>query len=122
MKRQVLQVTDKFTGDVVAEIPQDGRKELREKIHRAYLARDSARSLSFEERIDLIRRVGDRVAQEKEAFISLLVQQAGQARKFAEWEVERTIAQAKHFHKLVDLVRPREIPAASGKNRLWKKV
>lgn len=118
MKRQVLQVTDKFTGDVVAEIPQDSRKELREKIHRAYLARDSARSLSFEERIDLVRRVGDRVAQEKEAFISLLVQQAGQARKFAEWEVERTIAQAKHFHELIDLVRPREIPAASGKNFL----
>lgn len=116
MKRCILQVTDKFTGDVVDEIPQDGRKELREKIHRAYLARENARSLRFEERIDLVRRVGERIAQEKGAFINLLVRQAGQARKFAEWEVERTIAQSKFFHVLIDLVRSIEIPAASGKN------
>lgn len=120
MGKHTVKVTDKFTGEVIAVIPQDSREELREKIHRACLASENARHLHFQDRIDLIRGVGEKIAQHKEAFIDLMIREAGQARKFAQWEVERTIAQSKLFHELIDLVRPREIPAASGKNILMR--
>lgn len=118
MAGDVFKVMDKYTGEVIAEIPRERRGVLRDKIRRAYLAGAMARSMSFEDRIDLVRRVGERIAREKENFVDLLIREAGQARKFAVWEVERVILQAKNFHQLIDMVRPREIPAASGKNIL----
>lgn len=118
MGNGTLKVMDKFSGEVIQELPSEGRPELRRKIHHAYLARGKARFLSFEERIAIARWVGERIASEKEEFINLMVRQVGQARKFATRKFERTMLQAANFNKLIDLIRPREIPAATGKNTL----
>ncbi|MBI4574630.1 MAG: aldehyde dehydrogenase family protein [candidate division NC10 bacterium] len=43
---------------------------------------------------------------------------AGQVRKFAAWEVDRLLHTAQEFGQLMDLIRPRGIPAAGGRNVL----
>jgi len=47
------QVRDKYSGEVIGEITQDTRRDLRAKIHRAFLAKGAVRSTSFEERAEL---------------------------------------------------------------------
>ncbi|WP_027718538.1 aldehyde dehydrogenase family protein [Desulfovirgula thermocuniculi] len=120
MALEILEVTDKYTGAVVERLPLDTREDLREKIERAYLAKESIRQTSLAWRKDLVRRVGERIAQEREYFAELLIKQAGQPRKFAQWEVERTVSLARHFDQILDLIAPREIPAAQGKNILMR--
>ncbi|MBC7106349.1 MAG: aldehyde dehydrogenase family protein, partial [Firmicutes bacterium] len=114
----VLRVEDKYTGEVVQELPLDDREALRARIREAWEWRAAVRRLSLEERRELIRRVGEAVAGHREAFEELLISQAGQPRKFAAWEVERTVTQARAFGALLELVAPRELPARSGRNLL----
>lgn len=114
----VLRVEDKYTGEVVQELPLDDRETLRARIEEAWKWRNHVRRLSLEERRDLIRRVGEAVAGQKTAFEELLISQAGQPRKFAAWEVERTVMQGRAFGALLELVASREIPARAGRNLL----
>ncbi len=112
----VLRVEDKYSGKVLFEIPMDSRAELRRKISLARQAKDQVRRLSLEERAELIKRVGKRIAAARDEFVQLLLHEAGQPRKWAEYEVARTIVLAENFGTLIDLVRPREVPAVTGKN------
>jgi len=113
-----IQARDKFTGEVIGEMPEDYPRDLREKIHRAFRAKGLVRSLPLEDRLARIRRVGEKVAAEREAFVQLMIGEAGQVQKFAAWEVDRLLRTAQEFGQLLDLIRPREIPAAGGRNLL----
>ncbi|MDA8334154.1 MAG: aldehyde dehydrogenase family protein [Peptococcaceae bacterium] len=117
---EFVRVHDKFTGRVTAEWPRDDRAALAGKIGRAAAGFPLVRRTTPEERLEIVRRVGVELERERERFIGLLVVEAGQARKFAVWEVERVIGQARHFDQLIDLIRPVELPAASGRNLLLR--
>jgi len=114
------EVRDKYTGEVIGEITQDTRRDLRAKIHRAFNAKDSARSTSFEERAELGRRVGRLLTINRNELEELMVREAGQPRKFARWELERAIATATNLDKRLQLLAPREVAAASGRNVLYR--
>jgi acyl-CoA reductase-like NAD-dependent aldehyde dehydrogenase len=114
------EVRDKYSGEVIGEITQDTRRDLRAKIHRAFLAKEAVRSTSFEERAELGRRVARRLEERRAEFEELMVREGGQPRKFARWELERAIAAAGNLERRLELLRPRELPAASGRNVLYR--
>ncbi len=113
-------VRDKYTGEVIGEVAQDTRRDLRAKIHKACLAKDGARNTSFEQRAELGLRVAGRLDEQRSEFEELMVREAGQPRKFARWEMERAIASARNLGRRLELLRPRELPAISGRNILYR--
>ena len=115
---EILRVYDKFTGEVLTELPRDDRRELARKIALASAAAGRVREMTPDDRLALVRRVGALIEKQRERFTGLLVGEAGQAAKFARWEVERVVAQARGFDQVIDLVRPVELPAARGRNIL----
>jgi acyl-CoA reductase-like NAD-dependent aldehyde dehydrogenase len=116
---RTLEVRDKYSDEVIGEITQDTRRDLRAKIRRAFRAKEAVRRTSFEERAELGRRVGRRLEERRAEFEELMVREAGQPRKFARWEIERAIASAMNLERRLELVKPRELPAASGRNVLY---
>jgi acyl-CoA reductase-like NAD-dependent aldehyde dehydrogenase len=114
------QVRDKYSGEVIGEVTQDTRRDLRAKIHRAFLAKEAVRRTSFEERAELGRRVARRLEERRSEFEELMVREGGQPRKFARWELDRAIASALNLERRLELLKPRELPAASGRNVLYR--
>jgi acyl-CoA reductase-like NAD-dependent aldehyde dehydrogenase len=115
-----VEIRDKFTGDVIGEVTQDTRRDLRAKIHKAFLAREAVRRTSFEERAALGRRVARSLEERRAELEDLMVREAGQPRQFARWEMERAIASAVNLERRLELVKPRDLPAASGRNILYR--
>jgi benzaldehyde dehydrogenase (NAD) len=115
-----VEIRDKYSGEVIGEVTQDTRRDLRAKIHRAFVARDAVRGTSFEERAELGRRIARRLEERRAEFEELMVREAGQPRKFARWELERSIATAVNLERRLELLKPRELPAASGRNILYR--
>jgi acyl-CoA reductase-like NAD-dependent aldehyde dehydrogenase len=115
-----VEIRDKYSGEVIGEVVQDTRRDLRERVHEAFLAREAVRRTSFEERAELGRRVARRLEERRAEFEELMVREAGQPRKFARWELERSIATAVNLERRLELLKPRELPAASGRNILYR--
>ena len=114
------EIRDKYSGEVIGEVAVDTRRDLRAKIHKAFLAREAARRTTFEERAELGLRVAGRLEERRAEFEELMVREAGQPRKFARWELERAIASARNLGRRLELLRPRELPAISGRNILYR--
>src|SRR5512139_3924140 len=114
------EIRDKYSGEVIGEVAQDTRRDLRAKIHRAFQAKGAASRTSFEERAALGRRVAQRLEERRSEFEELMVREGGQPRRFARWEMERGIASARNLERRLELLRPRELPAASGRNVLFR--
>lgn len=114
------EIRDKYSGEVIGEVAQDTRRDLRAKIHKAFQAREAVRNTSFEERAELGRRVAARLEARRAEFEELMVREAGQPRRFARWELERAIATARNLERRLELLKPRELPAISGRNILYR--
>ena len=115
-----FEILDKYSGEVIGELSQDTRRDLRTKVHKAFQAREAVRQTSFEERAELGRRVGRRLEERRAEFEELMVREGGQPRKFARWEMERAISSAMNLERRLELVKPRELSAASGRNILYR--
>ncbi len=114
-----MEIRDKYTGEIIGEVAQDTRRDLRAKIHKAFQAKGAVRKTSFEERAELGRRLARRLEERRQEVEDLMIREAGQPRKFARWEMERAIAIAKTLDRRLELLRPQELPAASGRNILY---
>ncbi|HEU4381971.1 MAG TPA: aldehyde dehydrogenase family protein [Anaeromyxobacteraceae bacterium] len=114
------EIRDKYSGEVIGEITQDTRRDLRAKIHKAFQAKEAVRKMSFDERAELGRRVARSLQEHRAEFEELMVREAGQPRKFARWELERAIAAAGNLDRRLELLKPRDLPARSGRNILFR--
>ncbi len=114
------EIRDKYTGEVIGEVQVDTRRDLRAKIHRAFQAKGAARGTSFEKRAELGRRIAMRLTERRAELEELMVREGGQPRKFARWEMDRAIASAANLERRLELLKPRELPAASGRNFLTR--
>lgn len=114
------EVRDKYSGEVIGEVTQDTRRDLRSKIHRAFRAKEAVRRTTFAERAELGHRVARRLEERRAEFEELMVREGGQPRKFARWELGRSIASADSLERRLELLEPRELPAASGRNILYR--
>jgi acyl-CoA reductase-like NAD-dependent aldehyde dehydrogenase len=114
------EVRDKYSGEVIGEVTQDTRRDLRAKIHRAFRAKEAVRRTTFADRAELGHRVARRLEERRAEFEELMVREGGQPRKFARWELGRSIASADSLERRLELLKPRELPAASGRNVLYR--
>jgi acyl-CoA reductase-like NAD-dependent aldehyde dehydrogenase len=114
------EIRDKYSGELIGEVALDTRRDLRAKIHRAFQAKEAVRTTTFDERAELGRRVAQRIEERRAEFEELMVREGGQPRKFARWELERAIASARNLDRRLELLKPRELPAASGRNVLYR--
>ncbi len=114
------EVRDKYSGEVIGEITRDTRRDLRAKIHRAFNAKEAVRRTSFAERAELGRGVGRLLTIHRHELEELMVREGGQPRKFARWEIERAMATATNLERRLELLAPHELPAASGRNVLYR--
>jgi acyl-CoA reductase-like NAD-dependent aldehyde dehydrogenase len=114
------EIRDKYSGEVIGEVTQDTRRDLRTKIHKAFQAKEAVKRTSFDERAELGRRVARRLQERRAEFEELMVREGGQPRKFARWEMERAILTAVNLERRLELLKPRELPAASGRNILYR--
>jgi acyl-CoA reductase-like NAD-dependent aldehyde dehydrogenase len=114
------EIRDKYSGEVIGEVAVDTRRDLRAKIHKAFLAKEAVRKTTFEERAELGRRVAARLEARRAEFEELMVREAGQPRKCARWEMERAISSARNLERRLELLKPRELHAASGRNILYR--
>jgi acyl-CoA reductase-like NAD-dependent aldehyde dehydrogenase len=85
-----VEIRDKYSGEVIGEVTQIGR------------------------------RVARLLEERRGEFEELMVREGGQPRKFARWELERSIATAVNLERRLELLKPRELPAASGRNILYR--
>jgi acyl-CoA reductase-like NAD-dependent aldehyde dehydrogenase len=110
------EIRDKYSGEVIGKVAVDTRRDLHARIHKAFQAKESVRRTSFEEHAELGRRVAMRLEARRAEFEELMVREAGQPRKFARWEMERAIASANNLERRLELLKPRDLHAASGRN------
>ncbi len=114
-----MEIRDKYSGEVIGEVAQDTRRDLRAKIHKAFQAKEAVRRTTFEERAELGRRIARLLEERRAELEELSIREAGQPRKFARWEMERAIASARALDRRLELLRPQELPATSGRNVLY---
>ena len=79
------EIRDKYSGEVIGEVQEDTRRDLRAKIHRAFQVKGAVRGTSFEQRAELGRRIALRLGGCRAELEELMVREGGQPRKFARW-------------------------------------
>src|ERR1039457_1591414 len=114
------EIRDKYTGEVIGEVQEDTRRDLRAKIHRAFQVKGAVKRTSFGERAELGRRMALLLGERRAELEERMVREGGQPRKFARWEMDRAIASAANLERRLELLKPRELPAASGRNFLTR--
>jgi acyl-CoA reductase-like NAD-dependent aldehyde dehydrogenase len=82
-----------------------------------YGLQEAAR-LDLDARLDMIAAGARAIAAESQAIEDLAVAEAGQARKFARREIASALDLLDALPDLADAVRPREVPARSGRTHL----
>ncbi|HYV02346.1 MAG TPA: aldehyde dehydrogenase family protein [Actinomycetota bacterium] len=100
-------------------LPEEFRRDLRAKIRLAAEAWPAIRNLSFQERVALCLRVGQGLAEVQSDLEELLVEEAGNPRKFARWEAARATETALDFPQVLEEIKPRDLPARRGRNVLY---
>lgn len=74
--------------------------------------------MSLEERLVLMEAVGERMKRDRDRLTDLAIHEAGHPRKFAFLEMEYMLRMVSTIPRILDLIRPREMPSAAGKDYL----
>jgi len=76
-ERNKLKVTDKCTGEVIAELDIDSIEDLRKKIRRVCDEQKNISNKSFEERIEFFRTLGRLVRRRSREILEILAREGG---------------------------------------------
>jgi acyl-CoA reductase-like NAD-dependent aldehyde dehydrogenase len=87
----VLPVIDKFTGEVIGEVPFADAAAVDRAVSRAKAAFPAWSATPAHRRAAILRAAADRIEAEKDAFAELIAREAGKAWKHASGEVARSI-------------------------------
>ena len=91
-----LAVKDKYTGTLMAEVPQATEKDVDEAVEAASRAFGVLRAWSCGQRAEHIGRMRDALCEKKEEFLRLIVAEAGKPISYARAEVNRAVALLEH--------------------------
>src|SRR5688572_6559255 len=86
-----LQVTDKFSGDVIGEVPIADAAAVDRAVRTAEAAFSKWRDRPAHERSKVLRRTADLISERREDFARLIARESGKAWKHAVAEVARSI-------------------------------
>jgi acyl-CoA reductase-like NAD-dependent aldehyde dehydrogenase len=87
----LLEVTNKYTGEVFAALPQAGREEVEAGIDAAARAAPVMADLPAHKRYEILSRAAALIRERREEFARTIAIEAGKALKFARIEVDRAI-------------------------------
>ncbi|NPA42805.1 MAG: aldehyde dehydrogenase family protein [Chlorobi bacterium] len=86
-----LPITDKYTGEILAEAPLATEAQVEEAVSAAVRAFDTFRRSSAEKRADILRALRDGIARRADDFTRLIVKEAGKPLSYARNEVRRAL-------------------------------
>jgi len=117
---RTVEVRDKYTGEVIAELEVDSLSSFREKVRRAHESRERIASTGLDDRLERVREIGREIRNRSEEIVDLMVREAGQPVKYARWEARVTYGNSMFFDALIDKVRPKEVESFSGKSYVYR--
>nr|MDO8082250.1 aldehyde dehydrogenase family protein [Candidatus Freyarchaeota archaeon] len=80
-------VKDKYSGEVIQELPADNMNTLRGKIKKVYKLEEKMRKTSLDERVDFLRKVSRRIRLNRQKIKETIAREGGLPIKYADWEV-----------------------------------
>ena len=117
-EKKKLKVTDKCTGEVIAELDIDSIEDLRKKIRKACDEQKNISNKSFEERIEFFRTLGRLVRRRSREILEILAREGGIPLKYGRI-VLRTVTQAMLvIDYYADLIREKDIESFKGRGKV----
>lgn len=95
LRGQELPVHDKYSGKLLASVPQSTASEHNVFIHAALSGMRHLAAIDAQAKADIFLRVADLLGQQKEWYAALIVAEAGKPLQLAQVEVDRCIATLK---------------------------
>jgi acyl-CoA reductase-like NAD-dependent aldehyde dehydrogenase len=89
--KELLQVTNKYTGEVIGSVPLTDKESFEQAILAAQQGFSLISSLPAYERSKILRRTSEIIDSQKEEIANIIAQEAGKALKHAKAEVERGV-------------------------------
>lgn len=117
-EKKRLKVTDKYTGEIIAEIDMDSIEDLRRKIKKAREEQKNISNKSFEERIEFFRSLGKLIRRKSREVLEILAKEGGIPLKYGRI-VLRTITQAMLvIDYYADLIREKDVESFKGRGKI----
>ncbi|GAB4317754.1 MAG: NADP-dependent succinic semialdehyde dehydrogenase [Promethearchaeota archaeon] len=91
VSQEVLQVFDKYTGELIDSVPADTKATLAEKVRRVAKAGEALGDMDFFERAQWLGKVATRLRFKKKELKELVVAEGGLPVKYSEWELSIVI-------------------------------
>jgi len=110
-------VKDKYSGEVIGELPADNMDILREKIKKVYKLEEKMRNTTLDERIEFIRRVSRRIRLKRQKIKETIAREGGLPIKYADWEVGMISQGYLHADWRGEMIEERKIQAIRGESR-----
>lgn len=118
IEKKKLKVTDKYTGNVIAEIDVDSIEDLRRKIKKARDEQKGISNKSFEERIEFFRALGKLIRRKSREILEILAREGGIPLKYGRI-VLRTITQAMLvIDYYADMIREKDVESFKGRGKI----
>lgn len=122
----ILTVIDKYTQDVIANVPMASEEQMEEAITSSVAAFQQLNEWSAGKRSEHLQHVHDLLSQHRSAFVELIVKEAGKPIGYARGEVARCLttlstASAEALRFDGEMV-PIDYGAGEGKNAITKRV
>jgi len=84
-------VTDKYSGELLAEVPVASEKQVNDAVEAAVDAFDRFRFSSAEKRAEILQALHDGIARHADLFTELIVKEAGKPLSYAKNEIRRAL-------------------------------
>jgi len=86
-----LKVLHKYTGEEIASIPQATEQQMEEAIVAANAAFKTTKSWSAGKKMQMMQKLYDKLEEQKEKFVDLIIEEGGKPRWYAENEISRCL-------------------------------
>lgn len=87
-----LEVLHKYNGEQIGKIPQASEAQMEAAIVGANKAFETTRKWSAGKRAEMMQKLHERLASEKERFIQLIIDEGGKPRSYATTEIDRCLS------------------------------
>ncbi|MGQ9720613.1 MAG: aldehyde dehydrogenase family protein [Candidatus Jordarchaeum sp.] len=111
-------VKDKYSGELIQELPADNMETLREKIKKVYKLEKKMAETTFDERIDFLRKVSRRIRLKRQKIKETIAREGGLPIKYANWEVGMISQGYLHADWRAEMISEHKIQAMRGESRV----
>jgi acyl-CoA reductase-like NAD-dependent aldehyde dehydrogenase len=90
--KELLEVTNKYSGEVIAKVPYGTQEDMEKAIAGACKAQASLRTWSQEQRSEALRKLKNALEAQKDQFVDLIIAESGKPRGYAQAEIARCLS------------------------------